>query len=129
MPFGTGSFILIEPGTHHYGMASDESLNPVARHRAPRDQLRESRRGPQGRKVEFVNHEKLEEGSQFPEFIAADDHGNLFVNLKDKGAIVVLDAANRKVKATWPMKGAKSLPDWPSIDAVTSYSPPPQTSI
>ncbi len=40
-----------------------------------------------------------------PEFAAYDDAGNVFINLEDKNAIVVVDAAAKKVKATWPLTG------------------------
>jgi YVTN family beta-propeller protein len=42
-----------------------------------------------------------------PEFAVYDDSGNLFVNLENKGAIAVIDTANRKVKATWPIAGCE----------------------
>src|SRR5207244_2172918 len=42
-----------------------------------------------------------------PEFAVYDDKGNLFVNLEDKGAIAVIDTANRKVKATWSIEGCE----------------------
>lgn len=42
-----------------------------------------------------------------PEFAVHDDEGNLFVNLEDKGAIAVIDTANKKVKATWPIAGCE----------------------
>ena len=38
-----------------------------------------------------------------PEFAAADDQGNIYVNVADKNALTVIDAAQRKVKATWPL--------------------------
>jgi len=38
-----------------------------------------------------------------PEFMVADDRGNLFVNIEDKSSLSVIDAATRKVKATWPL--------------------------
>lgn len=47
-----------------------------------------------------------------PEFAVYDDNGNVFINLEDKNAIVVLDAANKKVKATWllaPCEGPGGL--------------------
>jgi len=42
-----------------------------------------------------------------PEFAVYDDNGNLFVNIEDKEAIVVIDTANKKVKATWPVAGCE----------------------
>ena len=42
-----------------------------------------------------------------PEFAVYDDDGNLFVNLEDKGALTVIDTANKKVKATWPIAGCE----------------------
>lgn len=38
-----------------------------------------------------------------PEFSAYDNQGNVFVNLDSKSSIVVIDAASRKIKATWPL--------------------------
>ena len=42
-----------------------------------------------------------------PEFAVYDDKGNLFVNLEDKESIVVIDTANKKLKATWPIAGCE----------------------
>ena len=42
-----------------------------------------------------------------PEFAVYDDNGNLFVNLEDKESIAVIDTANKKVKATWPIEGCE----------------------
>jgi YVTN family beta-propeller protein len=38
-----------------------------------------------------------------PEFAVADDHGNIYVNVADNNSMAVIDAAERKVKATWPL--------------------------
>lgn len=38
-----------------------------------------------------------------PEFSAYDNQGNVFVNLDSKSSIVEIDAANKKIKATWPL--------------------------
>lgn len=38
-----------------------------------------------------------------PEFAAADDQGNIYVNIADKNSMTVIDAEHRKVKATWPL--------------------------
>jgi YVTN family beta-propeller protein len=38
-----------------------------------------------------------------PEFAVADDRGNIFVNVADNNSMAVIDAAQRKVKATWPL--------------------------
>jgi DNA-binding beta-propeller fold protein YncE len=38
-----------------------------------------------------------------PEFSAYDNQGNIFVNLDSKSSIVVIDAASKKIKATWPI--------------------------
>ena len=43
-----------------------------------------------------------------PEFFAYDDKGNVFINLEDIHSIGVIDAASKKLKATWPMKGCES---------------------
>lgn len=43
-----------------------------------------------------------------PEFPQADGKGNVFVNIEDKNAIVKLDAATRKLVATWPVTGCES---------------------
>jgi YVTN family beta-propeller protein len=38
-----------------------------------------------------------------PEFSAYDNQGNIFVNLDSKSSIVEIDAASKKIKATWPL--------------------------
>jgi len=38
-----------------------------------------------------------------PEFAAADDQGNVYVNIADKNTITVIDAQTRKVKVSWPL--------------------------
>jgi DNA-binding beta-propeller fold protein YncE len=38
-----------------------------------------------------------------PEFSAYDNQGNVFVNLDSKSSIVEIDAASKKIKATWPL--------------------------
>lgn len=50
-----------------------------------------------------------------PEFAVADDHGNVYVNIADKNAITVIDAASRKVKGMWPL-GSCEEPTGLSID-------------
>ena len=50
-----------------------------------------------------------------PEFPQVDDHGSVFVNIEDKNEIVKLDAASRKVVATWPLTGCES-PSGMAID-------------
>ena len=50
-----------------------------------------------------------------PEFPQVDGHGALFVNIEDKNAIVKLDAATRKVVATWTMQGCEA-PSGMAID-------------
>jgi DNA-binding beta-propeller fold protein YncE len=52
-----------------------------------------------------------------PEFPQADGHGAVFVNIEDKNAIVKLDAASRKLVATWPLEGCES-PSGMAIDRV-----------
>jgi YVTN family beta-propeller protein len=42
-----------------------------------------------------------------PEFAVYDDSGNIFINIETSGSIVVIDAANQKVKTTWAMKGCE----------------------
>jgi DNA-binding beta-propeller fold protein YncE len=42
-----------------------------------------------------------------PEFAVADDAGHIFINIEDTGSMVVLDAANKKIKSTWPIKGCE----------------------
>jgi YVTN family beta-propeller protein len=42
-----------------------------------------------------------------PEFSVYDDQGNVFINLEDKSSIVEIDAAEKKVKATWPLAGCE----------------------
>jgi YVTN family beta-propeller protein len=53
-----------------------------------------------------------------PEFSAYDDKGNIFVNLDDKSSIVVIDAASKKVKATWPLAPCEA-PTGLAIDRAT----------
>jgi len=43
-----------------------------------------------------------------PEFPAADGKGTMFVNIEDKNEIVRMDAATKKVTATWPLSGCDS---------------------
>jgi YVTN family beta-propeller protein len=43
-----------------------------------------------------------------PEFPAADGRGTVFVNIEDKNEIVRLDAATKKITATWPLSGCDS---------------------
>jgi DNA-binding beta-propeller fold protein YncE len=50
-----------------------------------------------------------------PEFPQSDGHGSVFVNIEDKNSIVKLDAASRKVVATWPLEGCES-PSGMAID-------------
>jgi YVTN family beta-propeller protein len=42
-----------------------------------------------------------------PEFFAYDEDGNIFINLEDTHSIAVIDAASKKLKATWPMEGCE----------------------
>ena len=42
-----------------------------------------------------------------PEFWAYDDDGNIFINLEDKHAIAVIDAAGKKLKTSWVMEGCE----------------------
>lgn len=50
-----------------------------------------------------------------PEFPQVDEHGSIFVNIEDKNAIVKLDAASKKLVATWPLTGCES-PSGMAID-------------
>lgn len=43
-----------------------------------------------------------------PEFPQADGQGSVFANIEDKNEIVKLDAASRKLIATWPLTGCES---------------------
>ena len=43
-----------------------------------------------------------------PEFSVYDDSGNIFMNLEDKSSIAVVDAAGKKLKATWPLTGCEA---------------------
>ncbi len=52
-----------------------------------------------------------------PEFPQVDGRGGVFVNIEDKNVIVKLDAATRKVIATWPLKGCDA-PSGMAIDRV-----------
>ena len=52
-----------------------------------------------------------------PEFPAVDGNGTVFVNIEDKNEIVRLDAATRKVTATWPLDGCDS-PSGLAIDTI-----------
>ena len=38
-----------------------------------------------------------------PEFAVADDQGSIYVNIADRNSMTVIDAAQRKVKVTWPL--------------------------
>jgi YVTN family beta-propeller protein len=42
-----------------------------------------------------------------PEFYAYDSKGNIYVNLEETHSIAVIDAANKKVKAKWPLEGCE----------------------
>jgi YVTN family beta-propeller protein len=42
-----------------------------------------------------------------PEYFAYDENGNIFINLEDTHSIAVIDAASKKLKATWPMAGCE----------------------
>ncbi|HEX3544515.1 MAG TPA: YncE family protein [Candidatus Acidoferrum sp.] len=53
-----------------------------------------------------------------PEFYAYDEKGNVFINLEDKHAIAVIDAASKKLKATWVMAGCEG-PSGLAIDNKT----------
>ena len=53
-----------------------------------------------------------------PEYYAYDEKGNVFINLEDKHAIAVIDAASKKLKATWPMEGCEG-PSGLAIDTKT----------
>jgi YVTN family beta-propeller protein len=50
-----------------------------------------------------------------PEFPQADGQGSVFANIEDKNEIVKLDAASRKLVATWPLTGCES-PSGMAID-------------
>ena len=50
-----------------------------------------------------------------PEFPQADGHGSVFVNIEDKNVIVKLDAASKKIVATWALTGCES-PSGMAID-------------
>jgi YVTN family beta-propeller protein len=54
-----------------------------------------------------------------PEFFAYDDKGNVFINLEDIHSIAVIDAASKKLKATWPMQGCES-PSGLALDSKTN---------
>ncbi len=54
-----------------------------------------------------------------PEFFAYDEKGNVFINLEDIHSIGVIDAASKKLKATWPMAGCES-PSGLAFDAKTN---------
>jgi YVTN family beta-propeller protein len=43
-----------------------------------------------------------------PEFPAADGKGTVFANIEDKNEIVRIDAASKKITATWPLAGCES---------------------
>lgn len=43
-----------------------------------------------------------------PEFPQVDGKGNVFVNIEDKNSLVQLSATEKKVVATWPLKGCES---------------------
>jgi YVTN family beta-propeller protein len=51
-----------------------------------------------------------------PEFFAYDESGNVFINLEDTHSIAVIDAASKKLKATWPMDGCEG-PSGLALDA------------
>ena len=53
-----------------------------------------------------------------PEYYAYDEKGNVFINLEDKHAIAVIDAASKKLKATWVMEGCEG-PSGLAIDNKT----------
>jgi YVTN family beta-propeller protein len=50
-----------------------------------------------------------------PEFPTVDGSGTVFVNIEDKNEIMRLDAASKKVTATWPLTGCDS-PSGMAID-------------
>jgi YVTN family beta-propeller protein len=52
-----------------------------------------------------------------PEFPVADGTGFVYVNIEDKNEIVKLDAAAKKIVATWPLAGCES-PTGQAIDVV-----------
>ena len=54
-----------------------------------------------------------------PEFFAYDEKGNVFINLEDIHSIAVIDAASKKLKTTWPMKGCES-PSGLALDTKTN---------
>ena len=43
-----------------------------------------------------------------PEFAAADDHGNVYVNIEDTAEIVAIDGRHLNVEARWPLKGCEA---------------------
>ncbi len=55
-----------------------------------------------------------------PEFPVADGKGTIYDNLEDKNAIVRLDAATRKVTATWPLTQCES-PSGLAIDRAAGH--------
>jgi len=50
-----------------------------------------------------------------PEFPVSDEAGHVYVNIEDKGEIVKLDVAEKRVVATWPLAGLES-PTGQAID-------------
>jgi hypothetical protein len=40
-----------------------------------------------------------------PETAVSDEHGNVYVNLEDKGQIAVVDIVSRSVSKTWDLAG------------------------
>jgi len=50
-----------------------------------------------------------------PEFPVSDEAGYVYVNIEDKGEIVKLDVAEKRVVATWPLAGLES-PTGQAID-------------
>jgi len=53
-----------------------------------------------------------------PEYFAYDEKGNIFINLEDSHSIAVIDAASKKLKATWPMPGCEG-PSGLALDRLT----------
>ncbi|MES2125994.1 MAG: YncE family protein [Pseudomonadota bacterium] len=51
-----------------------------------------------------------------PEFAATDGAGSVFVNIEDKGELVVIDVATDKVRVHWPLKGCED-PTGLALDA------------
>ena len=54
-----------------------------------------------------------------PEFAAADGAGNVFVNIEDKGELVVIDTGSDMVRAHWPLGGCED-PTGLALDTVNA---------